>query len=142
MKVYDVIIYLLLLQVRSITCWSLSRFSKWLVEAATGAAQGTTPPPGGAPDTMSKEYGQRQLDGVINALLRRILDNNKRVQEASCSAMATLEEQAGAAGELACRAETILQHLMVAFNHYQVRKRCMASNSCEKCIRVTETYDA
>jgi len=105
--------------VRSITCWSLSRFSKWLVEAATGAAQGTTPPPGGAPDTMSKEYGQRQLDGVINALLRRILDNNKRVQEASCSAMATLEEQAGAAGELACRAETILQHLMVAFNHYQ-----------------------
>jgi transportin-1 len=29
---------------------------------------------------------------VLTGLLRRILDSNKRVQEAACSAFATLEE--------------------------------------------------
>ncbi|XP_057478503.1 transportin-1-like [Actinidia eriantha] len=52
-------------------------------------------------------------------LLRRILDNNKRVQEAACSAFATLEEEA--AEELVPRLEIILQHLMFAFGKYQRR---------------------
>lgn len=36
--------------------------------------------------------GQAQFDTVLTGLLRRILDSNKRVQEAACSAFATLEE--------------------------------------------------
>lgn len=36
--------------------------------------------------------GQIQFDAVLSGLLRRILDTNKRVQEAACSAFATLEE--------------------------------------------------
>ncbi|KAJ6716982.1 TRANSPORTIN 1 ISOFORM 1 [Salix koriyanagi] len=52
-------------------------------------------------------------------LLRRILDTNKRVQEAACSAFATLEEEA--AEDLAPRLEIILQHLMCAFGKYQRR---------------------
>ena len=36
--------------------------------------------------------GQPQFDAVLTGLLRRILDSNKRVQEAACSAFATLEE--------------------------------------------------
>ena len=36
--------------------------------------------------------GQVQFDAVLTGLLRRILDTNKRVQEAACSAFATLEE--------------------------------------------------
>lgn len=36
--------------------------------------------------------GHEQFDKVLMGLLRRILDNNKRVQEAACSAFATLEE--------------------------------------------------
>lgn len=36
--------------------------------------------------------GQAQFDAVLTGLLRRILDSNKRVQEAACSAFATLEE--------------------------------------------------
>jgi transportin-1 len=36
--------------------------------------------------------GQVQFDAILTGLLRRILDPNKRVQEAACSAFATLEE--------------------------------------------------
>ena len=36
--------------------------------------------------------GQPQFDTVLTGLLQRILDSNKRVQEAACSAFATLEE--------------------------------------------------
>lgn len=79
-------------------------------------------------------------------LLRRILDTNKRVQEAACSAFATLEEVSAycsvivtfvfydisldannffiyyqeAAEHLPPRLEIILQHLMCAFGKYQV----------------------
>jgi transportin-1 len=61
--------------VRSITCWTLSRYSKWIVQAIGQTTD-----------------GQVQFDTVLTGLLRRILDSNKRVQEAACSAFATLEE--------------------------------------------------
>ncbi|KOM36413.1 hypothetical protein LR48_Vigan02g256300 [Vigna angularis] len=63
--------------------------------------------------------GYEQFDNVLMGLLRRILDDNKRVQEAACSAFATLEEEA--AEELAPRLEIILKHLMTAFEKYQRR---------------------
>ncbi|GLJ54534.1 hypothetical protein SUGI_1171160 [Cryptomeria japonica] len=87
--------------VRSITCWTLSRYSKWIVQAA------------------GHTEGHDQFDKVLTGLLRRILDSNKRVQEAACSAFATLEEEA--AGELAPHLELILQHLLCAFAKYQRR---------------------
>lgn len=45
------------------------------------------------------------------------LDNNKRVQEAGCSAFATLEEEAGS--ELEPFLGSILGNLVFAFNKYQ-----------------------
>ena len=50
-------------------------------------------------------------------LLRMVLDNNKRVQEAGCSAFATLEEDAGP--ELVPYLEPILRNLVFAFDKYQ-----------------------
>ena len=50
-------------------------------------------------------------------LLRMVLDNNKRVQEAGCSAFATLEEDAGP--ELAPYLEPVLRNLVFAFEKYQ-----------------------
>ena len=50
-------------------------------------------------------------------LLKMCLDNNKRVQEAGCSAFATLEEEAGA--ELEPFLGSILGNLVFAFNKYQ-----------------------
>ncbi|KAK6137554.1 hypothetical protein DH2020_028696 [Rehmannia glutinosa] len=87
--------------IRSITCWTLSRFSKYIVQVTAHQA------------------GHDQFDKVLMGLLRRILDDNKRVQEAACSAFATLEEEA--AEELGPRLEIILQHLMLAFGKYQRR---------------------
>lgn len=52
-------------------------------------------------------------------LLAKVLDSNKRVQEAACSAFATLEEEA--CTELVPYLDIILHTLVVAFNKYQVR---------------------
>ena len=41
---------------------------------------------------VGHQTGYEQFDMVLMGLLRRILDTNKRVQEAACSAFATLEE--------------------------------------------------
>lgn len=46
-----------------------------------------------------------------------VLDNNKKVQEAGCSAFATLEEDAGP--ELAPYLEPVLRNLVFAFDKYQ-----------------------
>jgi len=54
---------------------------------------------------------------ISSQLLRMVLDNNKRVQEAGCSAFATLEEDAGA--ELAPYLEPVLRNLVLAFDKYQ-----------------------
>merc|ERR1719495_1801986 len=51
------------------------------------------------------------------ALVRRILDSNKRVQEAACSAFATLEEEA--CTELVPYLGFILETLVFAFHKYQ-----------------------
>jgi transportin-1 len=59
--------------VRSITCWTLSRYAAWIVSE----------------EPRDYQYFPR----LLGALLTCILDNNKRVQEAACSAFATLEEE-------------------------------------------------
>jgi transportin-1 len=46
-----------------------------------------------------------------------VLDNNKRVQEAGCSAFATFEEDAGP--ELIPYLEPVLRNLVFAFEKYQ-----------------------
>jgi len=84
--------------VRSITCWTLGRYCRWCVHA---------PPP------EENKYFEPLLDG----LLRRVLDNNKRVQEAACSAFAILEEEA--CEKLIPYLNPILSNLVFAFSKYQ-----------------------
>ncbi|KAJ8309625.1 hypothetical protein KUTeg_012832 [Tegillarca granosa] len=81
--------------VRSITCWTLSRYAHWVV---------------GQPHEM-------YLKPLMTELLKRVLDANKRVQEAACSAFATLEEEA--CTELVPYLGFILETLVYAFNKYQ-----------------------
>jgi transportin-1 len=52
-------------------------------------------------------------------LLKKVLDGNKRVQEAACSAFATLEEEA--CTELVPYLGFILETLVFAFSKYQVQ---------------------
>ncbi|ORY98161.1 armadillo-type protein [Syncephalastrum racemosum] len=86
--------------IRSITCWALGRFSRWCVKQAA-TPQGRT----------------AFFEPVLFSLLQRILDKNKRVQEAACSAFATLEEEA--TFELIPYLEPILINLTTAFGTYQ-----------------------
>uniref|UniRef100_A0A669R244 Transportin-1 n=1 Tax=Phasianus colchicus TaxID=9054 RepID=A0A669R244_PHACC len=81
--------------VRSIACWTLSRYAHWVV--------------GQPPDLYLKP--------LMTELLKRILDSNKRVQEAACSAFATLEEEA--CTELVPYLSFILDTLVFAFGKYQ-----------------------
>ncbi|PNJ13503.1 TNPO2 isoform 14, partial [Pongo abelii] len=57
------------------------------------------------------------LKPLMTELLKRILDGNKRVQEAACSAFATLEEEA--CTELVPYLSYILDTLVFAFGKYQ-----------------------
>ena len=57
-------------------------------------------------------------NGCVLQLLKRVLDSNKRVQEAACSAFATLEEEA--CTELVPYLSFILETLVYAFSKYQV----------------------
>ena len=59
-------------------------------------------------------------------LLKRVLDANKRVQEAACSAFATLEEEA--CTELVPYLGFILETLVFAFNKYQVNTHTIILN--------------
>ncbi|KAI5452311.1 hypothetical protein NCC49_000874 [Naganishia albida] len=84
--------------VRSITCWTIGRYSAWACEQEGPARDEFFVP-------------------VLEGLLRMVLDSNKRVQEAGCSAFATLEEEAGAI--LEPYLEPVLRGLVTAFGKYQ-----------------------
>lgn len=83
--------------VRSITCWTLSRYATWMVH----------------------QQDQTHLSNMISKMLTRLLDKNKRVQEAACSAFAALEEVAQ--NRLVPYLSSILSTLMTAFSSYQAK---------------------
>ena len=80
---------------RAITCWTLSRFSQWICQ----------------------QPAHQYLHPFISELLKRVLDGNKKVQEAACSALATLEEHATLS--LVPFIPFILETLVSAFTKYQ-----------------------
>lgn len=85
--------------VRSITCWTLGRYASWCTQP------------------VSEEHKNQYFIPTMEGLLRMVLDDNKRVQEAGCSAFATLEEDAGT--ELIPYLEPVLRNLVFAFQKYQ-----------------------
>ncbi|KAL9712234.1 hypothetical protein Ac2012v2_005312 [Leucoagaricus gongylophorus] len=85
--------------VRSITCWTLGRYASWCTQP------------------ISEAHRLSYFIPTMEGLLRMVLDTNKRVQEAGCSAFATLEEDAGP--EIAPYLEPVLRNLVFAFEKYQ-----------------------
>eukprot|EP00286_Rhodomonas_abbreviata_P022521 CAMPEP_0181303378 /NCGR_PEP_ID=MMETSP1101-20121128/8524_1 /TAXON_ID=46948 /ORGANISM="Rhodomonas abbreviata, Strain Caron Lab Isolate" /LENGTH=900 /DNA_ID=CAMNT_0023408943 /DNA_START=172 /DNA_END=2874 /DNA_ORIENTATION=- len=94
--------------VRSITCWTLSRYSRWICNQR--------PPP--TPENPNAGM-PAMLEPLVNGLLKRMLDGSKKVQEAGCSAMAVLEEEAH--GLLTPFISQILQVYNQAFARYQAK---------------------
>jgi hypothetical protein len=89
--------------VRSITCWSISRYSRWIVDQK--------------PDAYFKP--------VLFAVLKLVMDPNKKVQAAACTALVTLEEAAGPQ-LLTQFAHPIIQTIAQAITMYSV---CFHSSS-------------
>ncbi|EQC25300.1 hypothetical protein SDRG_16823 [Saprolegnia diclina VS20] len=84
--------------IRSITCWTLGRYANWAV---------------------SMNDHETVLRPLLESMLKRISDPNKKVQQAACSAFCTLEEEA--LEELVPYLTPILHNLMFAFGKYQAR---------------------
>ena len=95
--------------VRSTTCWTLSRYSRWVVQCARPSRDGET--------TMAQQQGMDQLNSITTALCRKCLDHNKHVQAAACGAVATLLSEAH--DTLAPWTETVVQTLSQALKMYQ-----------------------
>ncbi|KAF4508781.1 hypothetical protein G6O67_005120 [Ophiocordyceps sinensis] len=87
--------------VRQITCWTLGRYSSW---AANLANQG-----------QKEQFFVPLMDGI----LRKMLDKNKKVQEAGASAFANIEEKAGKHLEPYCG--PIIQQFVRCFAKYKDR---------------------
>ncbi|KAM7208831.1 importin subunit beta-2 [Naviculisporaceae sp. PSN 640] len=87
--------------VRQITCWTLGRYSSWAAELPEPAQRNT--------------YFMPLMEGI----LRKMLDKNKKVQEAGASAMANLEEKAGKQLEPYCG--PIIQQYVRCFKKYKDR---------------------
>jgi HEAT repeat protein len=89
--------------VRTITCWTLGRYSAWAANLRDPAQRQT--------------YFVPLMDGI----LRKMVDKNKKVQEAGASAMANLEEKAGKHLEPFCG--PIIQQYVLCFNKYKDKNR-------------------
>jgi len=95
---------------RSISCWCASRYSQWICHTQN-------------PDR------ENVLRSVLSALLQRVLDKNKRVQEAACSAFATLEEEARI--QLLPYLPDIVRTLVRAFDYYQAKNLLILYDAVE-----------
>jgi HEAT repeat protein len=89
--------------VRTITCWTLGRYSAWAANLRDPAQRQT--------------YFVPLMDGI----LRKMVDKNKKVQEAGASAMANLEEKAGKHLEPFCG--PIIQQYVICFSKYKDKNR-------------------
>ncbi|KAJ5054573.1 uncharacterized protein L3040_000843 [Drepanopeziza brunnea f. sp. 'multigermtubi'] len=87
--------------VRQITCWTLGRYSAW------GASLNTP--------ALRAQFFEPMMEGILT----KMLDNNKRVQEAGASAFAHLEEKAGV--DITPYCEPIIRQFVRCFEKYKDR---------------------
>ncbi|KAI9932202.1 hypothetical protein ASPWEDRAFT_479428 [Aspergillus wentii DTO 134E9] len=87
--------------VRQITCWCLGRYSEW------------------ASHLVDPSERVRYFEPMMEGILRRMLDGNKKVQEAAASAFASLEEKSDASLVPYC--EPILRQFVQCFDKYKDR---------------------
>lgn len=85
--------------VRQITCWTLGRYSLWAASLEDPAQKAA--------------YFEPMMEGILT----KMLDKNKKVQEAGASAMANLEEKAGKRLEPYCG--PIIQQFVKCFAKYK-----------------------
>jgi len=85
---------------RSISCWCTSRYAFWICH-------------------QQNPNRENVVKLVLTALLSRMMDRNKRVQEAACSAFATFEETALL--QMVPYLDDIVSTLVRCFQYYQAK---------------------
>jgi transportin-1 len=102
-------------QLREISCWTVGRYLAWAVQQAWASPGGGAAP--AEPDCA-------QLLPLTQALLARVSDSNKKVQQFACSTLAIYAE---ACSEYECdaafrgpMAQPIFACLLAALSNYQV----------------------
>lgn len=85
--------------VRQITCWTLGRYSSWAADLEDPADRSAF------------------FEPLMEGILHKMLDRNKKVQEAGASAMANLEEKAGK--KLIPYSLPIIQQFVRCFGKYK-----------------------
>ena len=88
--------------VRQITCWSLGRYSAWASH-------------------LDEQGKQQHFLPMMDGILKRMLDGNKRVQEAAASAFANLEEKANTQLDNRMYCEVIVEQFAKCFTRYKDR---------------------
>mmetsp|Transcript_42818 Transcript_42818/g.167320 ORF Transcript_42818/g.167320 Transcript_42818/m.167320 type:complete len:850 (-) Transcript_42818:1049-3598(-) len=99
--------------VRSISCWALSRYSRWIVNQRDNPLS----------------------QNVFEALLVVLLDRNKRVQASACSALACFEEELGS--DLVGGLELVTKAFAEAFKCYQRKNQLIlydAIGTMAECV--------
>ncbi len=86
--------------IRTIVCWTLGRYSGWAAAL---------------PEAQREQYFVPLMEGI----LQKMLDSNKKVQEAGASAFANVEERAGKA--LIPYTEPIVKQFVICFQKYKDR---------------------
>ncbi|EEQ89684.1 hypothetical protein RJZ56_000149 [Blastomyces dermatitidis] len=86
--------------VRKITCWCLGRYSEWAAHLDA---------------TKKAQYFEPMMEGILH----RMLDNNKKVQEAAASAFTSLETKSDA--NLLPYCQPILRQFVLCFEKYKDR---------------------
>ncbi|KAL1957508.1 hypothetical protein VTO42DRAFT_5971 [Malbranchea cinnamomea] len=86
--------------VRQITCWCLGRYSQWAANLEPA---------------QKSQFFEPMMEGILH----RMLDNNKKVQEAAASAFTSLEEKSDA--HLIPYCQPILRQFVLCFQRYKDR---------------------
>lgn len=89
-----------MLEVRCISCWTLSRYCAWLFDP-------------------SNESGHSLFEATLAALARRLHDDTPKVQAAACTALSALCEQSG--DEVAPYLGAIFTSVLQCFSIYGVK---------------------
>ncbi|KAL8432946.1 hypothetical protein ACSSS7_004239 [Eimeria intestinalis] len=79
---------------RSISCWCISRYASWLCQTEHEHQQQQQQHQQQQHQQQQQQQQESLLSPVLQQLMQRLLDRNKRVQEAACSAFASIEDDA------------------------------------------------
>lgn len=107
--------------VRKITCWAIGRYSEWSVTSG---------------DDIKQQFFVPMMEG----LLKRMLDTNKRVQEAAASAFLTMEENSQAEMGRPEYLQVIVQQFNQCFAKYRERNMLILLDAVAQLGGIVGTY--